>query len=275
MSDGGRDEVRGAVWSHVAVKWCGDATWVNDQQITDNDAAIQKQHNTAFRKDRRHNRNKKKDKITSCFLSRPQRVVFWSGSLQRSGGVGGGGGWTWLSQDLVLCSFFVPKHRIITKHNRTERLNDLIDFSLFACLCSFPSGFDSYESQSCSILMCLIAVWNDFWDTVSHLGSESVTADQFIFYLLLFNLVNKSPPAFLRLSFCRCLTERTALLWGGSILSVLVGPLLSDTYCVQRGGSGDLPPAPVLLICYFLLSSNNAAKQSCKTCGLNNSGQMA
>lgn len=271
MSDGGRDEVRGAVWSHVAVKWCGDATWVNDQQITDNDAAIQKQRNTAFRKDRRRNKNKKKTKSQAAFCLSPRESSFevvcfrdWVGGAEH--------GWH-VSRDLVLCTFFVPKHRTITKHNRTKRLNDLIDFLslFFAYLCSFPSSFDFYESQSCSILMSLIAVWNDFWDTVRPLGSESVTADEFIFYLLLFNSVNKSPSTFYRLSFCRCLIERTALLWGGEnvILSVFVGPQPSATYCVQHGGSCDLPPVPALLICYFLLSSNNAAKQSCKTCGLN------
>lgn len=216
MSDGGRDGVRGAVWSHVAVKWCGDATRVNDQQITDNDAAIQKQHNTAFRKDRRRNKNQKKDKITSCFLSRPQRVLLWSGLLQRSGG--GGLNMVDMLAKTLCCalslSLDTEQSPNTTEPNGWTIWSIFLFIFWFAYLCSFPSGFDFYESQSCSIWMCLIAVWNDFWDTVSHLGWESVTADQFIFYLLLFNLANRSPSTFYRLSSCHCLIDRTAPLWG-------------------------------------------------------------
>lgn len=116
------DAMRCGVPCGVAVKWCGDATWVNDQQITDNDAAIQKQHNTAFRKDRRHNRNKKRQNHKLLSVSAPESPPLkWF----RGWGV------RHVSQDLVLCTFFVPKHRTITKQDRTaERPDRLFSFCL-------------------------------------------------------------------------------------------------------------------------------------------------
>lgn len=71
--DGGCNEV----WARCGVMPCGDATWVNGQQITDIDAAVQKTTTeyTAFQKERtRQGRSRKEergDKTTSCFLHGP------------------------------------------------------------------------------------------------------------------------------------------------------------------------------------------------------------
>ena len=120
-------DVRGGCYMElcfVAVTWCGDANVSkNDQRITDNNAEVQKINNniiTALGKRRNKETESKKDKTTSCFLSRPQRVVllkwFRFGDWR--------GGWR-VSEDLPLRTFvlclllMVPKHKAITQHNST------------------------------------------------------------------------------------------------------------------------------------------------------------
>lgn len=80
--DGGCNEV----WARCGVMPCGDATWVNGQQITDIDAAVQKTTTeyTAFQERTRQEKRRgegggQNHKLLSAW---PQRVLLWSGCFR-------------------------------------------------------------------------------------------------------------------------------------------------------------------------------------------------
>lgn len=99
----------GASWSCVAVTWRGDATWVNDHQITNNNAEIQKSTTEySFQKEIRRNKNKtegQKPQAAFCFRAPKSPALKWFAS--EIGGRGGGGCWQ-VSRDLLLCTLFAP-----------------------------------------------------------------------------------------------------------------------------------------------------------------------
>lgn len=101
-----------AMWSYVAVMWCGVATWVNDQQITDNNAEIQKINNNRTqlsKRDRTQQEQKKRGqnhKLLSVFAPESPALKWFASDWRRGVLRRWRGGQ--VSKDLLLCTLFVP-----------------------------------------------------------------------------------------------------------------------------------------------------------------------
>lgn len=120
--------------------------------------------------------------------------------------------------------------------------------------------------------MYLIEAWSDFWDTVRHLGFESVTVEQFIFMKLFcccslnwqakeFTHVNLP---YISLSFSLSIhsIEYTTLLWGVDFIGTHWSAAFSHLLC----------PAPChqytfAYLLFFCRAQTMPQKQSCETCG--------
>lgn len=124
------------------------------------------QHNTAFKKSEDATRTEQKDKTTSCFVSRPQTVLLWSGLLQI---LAGGVLWSWrgqqVSKDLLLWTLFVPlvngpkaqsnhKTRPMASIKQSSSCSTQIDACFFFFFWGYLSKFHLqlwvYKSHSCS-----------------------------------------------------------------------------------------------------------------------------
>lgn len=66
--------------------WCHVSKWSTNHWQQCGNTELNNNRIQLSKRDKTQQEQKKKDKTTSCFLSRPQRVLLWSGLLQRLAG---------------------------------------------------------------------------------------------------------------------------------------------------------------------------------------------